>query len=85
MAVRNVERYLTAVVGDYRETCALGFPDEWEAKQALWKAAVVICEVADDAEPWLDELRAIALDVLKASRIEPTIHSARRRAGGYGR
>ena len=83
MAVRNVDQYLTAVVGDYRETCALGFPDEWAAKQALWKAAVVVCEVADDPEPWLDELRGIALlDVLKASRIETTIQSARRRAGG---
>jgi hypothetical protein len=83
VTVRNAGRYLAAVVDEYGQTCALGFSDEWEAKQALWKAAVVVCEVADDPEPWLDELRVIALDVLKASRIETTIQSARRRAGGW--
>ena len=80
MTIRNVDRYLTAIVDEYRETCAAGFSDEYTAKQALWKAAVIVWEVADDAEPWLDELRNIALDVLKASRIETTIQSARRRA-----
>jgi hypothetical protein len=82
VTIRNASRYLTAVIGEYGQTCALGFPDEFAAKQALWKAAVVVCEVADDPEPWLDELRAIALDVLKAGRIETTLQSARRRAGG---
>jgi hypothetical protein len=85
MTVRNVDRYLTAVLDEYRETCAAGFSDEYAAKQALWKAAVIVWEVADDPEPWLDQLRNIALGVLKASRIEPTIYSARRRASGDGR
>ena len=81
MTIRDADRYLAAVVSDYRQTCATGFPDEGEAKRALWKAAVVVCEVADDAEPWLAELRVIAADVLKPSRIESTVRSARRRAG----
>jgi hypothetical protein len=80
VTVRNPDRYLTAVVDEYRETCAAGFPDEWAAKQVLWKAAVVVYEVADDPDPWLDELRAIALDVLKPARVEGTLQSARRRA-----
>ncbi len=85
MPIRNVARYLATIVEKYRDDCAAGFPDEWEAKRALWKAAVIVWDTADDADPWIDELRNIALDVLKASRIETTIQSARRRAGGYGR
>jgi hypothetical protein len=81
MTIRNVARYLATIVEKYRDDCAAGFPDEWEAKGALWKAAVIVCDVADEPDPWIDELCIIALDVLKASRIETTIHSARRRAG----
>jgi hypothetical protein len=81
VTVRNAGNYLTAVVDEYRETCAQGFPDEWAAKQVLWKAAVVVYEVADDAEPWLDELRAIALVAgLKTGQVESTVKSARRKA-----
>lgn len=82
MVIRNIDRYLRAVLDEYRDDCATGFPDEYAAKQALWKAAVIVWEVADDPQPWLDELRNLALDILKASRIEPTIQSARRKAGG---
>jgi hypothetical protein len=85
MTIRNIERYLTAVIAEYRDDCAGGFPDEYAAKTALWKAAVIVWEVASDPAPWIDELRLIALDVLKASRIETTIQSARRRAVRDGR
>jgi hypothetical protein len=81
MNVRNVDRYLTAVVDEYRDDCAGGFPDEYEAKRAVWKAAVIVWEVADDAEPWLDELRTIALVAgLKAGQVESTVKSAKRKA-----
>jgi hypothetical protein len=79
--VKNVDRYLAAVIAEYRAACAAGFTDEYAAKQALWKTAVVVCEVANSPEPWLSELRGIAADVLKPSRIESTIRSAKRRAG----
>ena len=81
MTTRSPDRYLTVVVSDYRAACALGFTDEYAAKQALWKAAVVVCEVAGNPEPWLNELRSIAANVLKASRIESTIRSAKRKVG----
>jgi len=80
MTIRNADRYLTAVVSEYRAARTAGFTDEYAAKQALWKAAVIVCEVAGNPEPWLSELRGIAADVLKASRIEATIRSARRKA-----
>lgn len=85
MSVTDADRYLTAVIADYRERCDSGFSDEYAAKGALWKAAVVVLETASDPEPWLDQLRAIARDVsiggkpFKASRIESVIRSARRR------
>jgi len=80
VTIRDADRYLAAVVSDYRQTCATGFADEGEAKRALWKAAVVVCEVASNPDLWLSELRTIALDTLKESRIETTIRSAKRRA-----
>jgi hypothetical protein len=81
MAIRNIRRYLSAVIEEYRKACRDGFANEYEAKKALWHAAIVIFRTADDPEPYLDELRDIALDTgLRPTRIETTIHSAERQA-----
>ncbi len=79
MPIRNLYLYLSAVVGQFREAVT-GSADEFEAKKALWKAAVVIFEVADDPRPWLDQLRMIAVNLIKPNRIESTIRSAERKA-----
>jgi hypothetical protein len=81
MTVRNIGRYLAAVVEEYRKACRHGFVNEYEGKKALWHAAIVIYRTADDPEPYLDKLRDIALDTgLRPTRIETTIHSAERQA-----
>lgn len=80
MVIRNPSRYLDAVVEEYREDVISGFPNEYEAKRALWKTAVIIFETADNPDPWLDEIRDIALDVIRPQRIAGTIRSAERRA-----
>jgi hypothetical protein len=80
--IRNPDRYLVTVVDSYRDDCDQGFSDDWAAKQALWKAAVVVYETADDPEAWLDVLAAVATGVagLKAGQVESTIKSARHKA-----
>lgn len=83
MAIRNPSRYLSAVVQEFRDDVADGFANEYEAKRALWKTAIIIFETADNPDPWLDEIRDIALDVIKAQRIAQTISSARKRANTY--
>lgn len=85
MSVRNVDKYLDAVVRDCRDDFAAGFANDYEARQRLWKSSVVIWEVADDPEPWLDELRQIALDTIRATQIESTIRSAERKAADHAR
>jgi hypothetical protein len=85
MSIRNTDRYLSAVLDEFRDDCIEGFANEYEAKKSLWHTAVVVFEVADDPEPWLDELRDIALDAwerghYRPRQIEGTINSARRRA-----
>lgn len=80
MTVRNLGRYLRAVIDEYERECAEGFSDEYAAKQSLWRHAVVVFEIADDPDDYVNELRELALDVLKVRRIEQTIQSARRRA-----
>jgi hypothetical protein len=79
-SIRNLDAYLARVVVNYRDACAPGFPDDFEAKRALWQVAVSVCEIAADPGPWLDQLREIALDHLKASQVESTVRSAARRA-----
>src|SRR5262245_51021714 len=80
MRARNVDRYLAAIVDEYRETDA---DTDFEQRQALWRAAVIVYEQAgENAEYWLDLLREASLGVVKPSRIETTIFSARRRVYG---
>lgn len=81
MVVRNLGRYLGAVVEEYETT---DFDSDFEQRRALWKAAVVIYEQAgeDDAEPWLNRLRDASLGLIKPTRIETTIRSAHRRVLG---
>lgn len=85
MSIKNTDRYLAAVIEEFRQDCIGGFDNEYKAKRSLWHTAVVVFEVADDPEPYLDEIRGIALDAwlrghYRPRQIEGTINSARRRA-----
>ena len=85
MSVRNTDRYLSAVIKEFRDDCIEGFANEYDAKKSLWHTAIVVFEVADDQEPWLDEIRDIALDAFQRQhyrmrQIEGTINSARKKA-----
>lgn len=85
MSIKSQDRYLTAVISEFRDDCLNGFTDEYDAKKSLWHTAVVVFEVADDPGPWLDEIRDIALDAFtrqhyRPRQIEGTISSARRKA-----
>jgi hypothetical protein len=84
MKAKNLDRYLAAIVDEYRETDA---DTDFEQRQALWRAAVIIWEQAgeDNAEPWLDQLREASLGLVKPTRIESTIFSAHRRVYGEAR
>ena len=76
----NVDRYLAAIVREYRENCECGeFANDYEAKRALWKAAVWVFERASDPQPYLDQLREASVGTVKPSRVEGTINSARKR------
>ncbi len=78
--VRNVERYLSAVIAEYRDECATGFPNDYEARRKLWHCAVVVCETTDDPEPWLDQLRELSPGHIRPTQVETTIRSAERKA-----
>jgi hypothetical protein len=76
-------RYLDAVVREYREDCEAGFPNDFEARKKLWRAAVIVCESADYPEPWLDMLRNLSVGIIKPSGISATIRSAARKAASH--
>jgi hypothetical protein len=78
--IRNPDAYLAKAVTNYRDDCVTGFSDAFAAKMALWQVAVSVYEIANDPEPWVGQLREIALAHLKASQIESTVRSAARRA-----
>jgi hypothetical protein len=80
MSIRNQSAYLGAVISDFAGQVTAGFPDEYAAKTALWKAAVTIWEVADDPDVYLDQLRELTLACMRPTRAEATIRSAERRA-----
>lgn len=85
MSITNTDRYIQAVINEFSGDCINGFDNEYEAKKSLWHTAVVVFEVADDPDPWLDEIREIALDAFlrghyRPRQIEGTINSARRKA-----
>jgi hypothetical protein len=82
--IRNPDAYLARAVTNYRDDCVTGFSDPFAAKVALWQVAVSVYEIAVDPGPWIDELRAIARDHLKAGQIESTVRSAARRADRRG-
>jgi len=84
MMIRDPDAYLAKAVINFRDDCAIGFSDDFAAKAALWQVAVNVFEIAVDPGPWIDELRAIARDHLKAGQIESTVRSAARRADRRG-
>jgi hypothetical protein len=78
--VRNPARYLSALVAEYRAECATGFASDYRARLRLWHAALVVFEVSEDPDPWLDRLRDLSLGHIRPSQIETTIRSAERKA-----
>ena len=83
--VRDAARYLSAVVAEYRAECATGFSNDYDARRKLWHCAVVVFEVAENPEPWLDQLRELSLGHVRPTQIETTIRSAGLKAVGRGR
>jgi len=89
MSVRNLTAYIDAVISECEEIFDATGPtrnEMFEARKALWHAAVVIYEVAgDEADEYLDVLRNSAVTVIRpTAAIESTIRSAGRRVHGHG-
>jgi hypothetical protein len=83
-SISNPDAYLARAIVNYRDECAPGFPDDYEAKRALWRVAVAVYEIAGDPGPWLDQLREIARHQLKPGQIDSTVKSAARKADRRG-
>jgi hypothetical protein len=77
--VHNEERYLTAVVDQFRReaTQYTGF----ELRQKLWHSCVVVCEITDNYADWHLTLCQIAFQAgISEREAITTVRSARRKA-----
>lgn len=78
--VTNEERYLSAVVEQFRQEAIelTGF----ELRKRLWHSCVVMCEITDNFADWHLTLSEIAFQAgISPREVVATVKSARRKTG----
>jgi len=81
MAVYSPDRYLTRAIDEFASDADATF----ESRKRLWQMFVLVYELSNDPEPWVDKLLDIAATAgMKQRDIQTTLVSALRRARQTG-
>lgn len=77
-AIYDPDAYAERVITEFKDDHTGA---DFETRKKLWKSAVVIYEVSQDPEPWIECLRVAALgNGMRVVDVETTIRSAQRKA-----